>query len=254
MKNYLKMILILFWSVAICLYFSQPLAAGDSRAGIPVLLYHRVGYTAGPLTVTPDRLNHDLAELQQNGYETISLNSFADYLAGKDTPLPAKPILITFDDAYRDNYDNAFPILQQYHDIATFFIITGLVDNNPDRLTSSQILEMYAKGMIFGSHTVTHTPLGQEADERMKNELLLSKQFLEDLLGKPITAIAYPEGSYNTTTIRLATEVGYTVGFTVKRGVCHRQDPPFIVPRIAVFRFSGDLLGACPELYHLHLL
>jgi len=241
MKKCLRMSIVLFWSVALCLYLSHPLSAGDNRINIPILLYHRVGYTSGPLTITPERLNRDLAELRKNGYETISLNTFADYMAGKDIPLPAKPILLTFDDAYRDNYDNAFPILQQYNDVATFFIITGLIDNNPDRLTSSQILEMRAKGMSFGSHTVTHTPLGQESEERMKNELLLSKQFLEDLLGAPVTAIAYPEGSYNSTTIRLATDLGYTVGFTVKTGVCNRQDPPFIVPRIAVFRFSGDL-------------
>jgi peptidoglycan/xylan/chitin deacetylase (PgdA/CDA1 family) len=243
-KDYLKIGFILVLLMAIVLYLSHPLSAGNSRSNIPVLLYHRVGYTSDPLTISPERLNYHLAELCRNGYETISLNTFIDYMEGKDVQLPTKPILITFDDAYRDNYENAFPVLQQYHDVATFFIITGLIDSSQDRLTSSQILEMYAKGMSFGSHTVTHTPLGQESEERMRDELLMSKRFLEGLLGTPVTAIAYPGGSYNAVTIRQATGLGYAVGFTVKAGVCNRQNPRFVVPRIAIFHYTGDVLEA----------
>jgi len=229
---------------AICLYLSNPLSAGNSLAPVPVLVYHRVGDTSDSLTVTPDRLSHDLAELKQRGYETISITTFEDFMSGKEGQLPAKPILITFDDSYQDNYVKAFPILRQYQDVATFFVITGAVDRSPDRLTSSEILEMSAAGMSFGSHTVSHTPLAQESEERTRNELLLSKQFLEDLLGTAETTIAYPEGSYTADTIKMATEVGYKIGFSVKSGVCNRQDPPFVIPRIAIFHFTGDVLEA----------
>lgn len=220
------------------------ISAGSRHRVIPVLLYHRVGYTTDALTIPPERLASDLAELKQNGYETISLNAFEDYLDGKDVQLPANPILITFDDSYQDNYDNAFPILKQNDDIATFFIITGFVDGNKDRLTSQEIKEMYAAGMSFGSHTVSHTPLGQESQERARNELLLSKQFLENLLGTPITTIAYPEGSYTAETIRIATELGYNTGFSVKTGICRRNNPPFIIPRIPIFHYTGDIVEA----------
>lgn len=183
-------------------------------------------------------------QLRQNGYETITLRVFEDYLEGKDVQLPAKPILITFDDSYQDNYDNAFPILKQNDDTATFFVITGLVDGNKDRLTSQEIKEMYAAGMSFGSHTVSHTPLGKESQERAWNELLFSKQFLENLLGTPITTIAYPEGSYTVETIRIATELGYNTGFSVKTGICRRHNLPFIIPRIPIFHYTGDIIDA----------
>jgi peptidoglycan/xylan/chitin deacetylase (PgdA/CDA1 family) len=244
MNKILKLSLAVVIALGACFGLPHPSSAGNSRVDIPVLVYHRVGYSSDPLTITPERLNHDLSELDQNGYQTVSLPVFEAYMAGKAVQLPANPILLTFDDAYGDNYDHAFPLLKAHHDVATFFVITGLVDRNPDRLTSSQILEMAAAGMSFGSHTVTHTPLSQESEERMRNELAYSKQFLEELLGTPITTIAYPEGSYNALAIRIAGELGYDMGFSVKSGVCTRQDPSFIIPRIAIFHFTGDVLDA----------
>ncbi len=239
-----QILLIISLTLALCLGTPFSISAGNGHQVIPVILYHRVGYTTDPLTVTPQRLASDLAKLKQNGYETISLGTFEDYLAGKDVQLPANPILITFDDSYQDNYDNAFPILRQNGDTATFFIITGLVDKSKDRLTSLEIREMYAAGMSFGSHTVSHTSLGGESKERAWSELLFSKQFLENLLGAPITAIAYPEGSYTLETVRIATEAGYDTGFSVTTGICRWHNPPFIIPRIPVFHYTGDVIDA----------
>jgi peptidoglycan/xylan/chitin deacetylase (PgdA/CDA1 family) len=230
--------------ILLCVFMSKSLSAGSNPAIIPVLVYHRVGYSTDALTVTPERFDHDLAELNQRGYETISINTFEDYLSGKDIPFPDKPILITFDDSYQDNYVVAFPILKRYHNVATFFVITGVIDKSPDRLTSQEILEMSGAGMSFGSHTVTHTPLAQEPEEWMRNELAQSKQFLEGLLKTPIETIAYPEGSYTSNTIAIANELGYKEGFSVKTGVCNSQDPHFVIPRIAIFHFTGDVLEA----------
>jgi peptidoglycan/xylan/chitin deacetylase (PgdA/CDA1 family) len=244
MKFYRNFLFIFVAVVSICVFLSTPLSAGNSPDTIPVLAYHRVGYTSDPLTVTPEQFKRDLSGLQQQGYETISINSFEDYMSGKEIQLPSKPILITFDDSYQDNYVAAFPILRQYHAIATFFVITGVIDKSPDRLSSSEILEMSAAGMSFGSHTVTHTPLGQEPDEWMRNELLQSKQFLEALLKTPINTIAYPEGNYTTNTIKIANEVGYTEGFSVKPGICNSMDPHFVIPRVAIFHFTGDVIRA----------
>lgn len=229
--------------IIICLSTTQ-VSSATNKYSIPVLLYHRIGYTSNPLTITPERFSQDLAELKQNGYETISLNTFEDCLAGKEVHLPSKPLLITFDDSYQDNYDNAFPILKQNNDIATFFVITGFIDKYSNRLTSQEIKEMYTSGMSFGSHTVSHAALANESQDLMWNELFFSKQFLEKILGIPIDTIAYPGGSYNSETIRIATGLGYSEGFTVKSGVCKQQNPPFVIPRIPIFSYTEDVIDA----------
>ncbi|MBP2643636.1 MAG: polysaccharide deacetylase [Firmicutes bacterium] len=242
MGNFLKRSSIIVWCIALlgALSFTQVGYAADK--GIPVLLYHRVGYTNDALTVKPERLRNDLIKLKKNGYSTISLEMFEQYITGKNVEIPVKPILITFDDSYQDNYDNALTILKENNCVATFFVITGMVDHNQDRLTSSEIKEMAALGMSFGSHTVSHTPLTQNSEEWLGNELAFSKQFLEELLGKPTVSIAYPEGKYTPMSISLVIEKGYDLGFTVEPGICTRQTPLLKLPRIPVFFYTGDIV------------
>lgn len=239
MKSAVRSIIV----ILILLFTIQGSSAGN-KDSIPVLLYHRIGYTSNALTVTPENLSMDLVELRQNGYKTISLDTFEDYLQGKEIQLPLKPILITFDDSYQDNYDNAFPILKQNNDIATFFIITGFIDKDSDRLTSQEIEEMYKSGMDFGSHTVSHADLSKENQDFVWNELFFSKQMLEKTLGIQIDAIAYPGGRYNSETTRIAMGLGYNRGFTVELGVCKQETPPFVIPRIPIFSYTKDVLDA----------
>lgn len=227
----------------LCLFPHETITAGAKNNSIPVLLYHRVGYTSDLLTVSPDRFAQDLAELREYGYETISLETFKDYLEEKNVDLPPQPILITFDDSYQDNYDYAYPILKQNGFIAAFFVITGYVDQYPDRLTSGEIKVMYNDGMSFGSHTVSHKPLARLSQDGMWSEMFFSKQYLEKTLGVPATAIAYPEGAYNAEITRIAAGLGYEIGFTVKPGFCRRQGALLMAPRIPIFRYTGDVLN-----------
>jgi len=227
----------------IVLYVPNVVVAASAKS-IPVLVYHRVGDTADALTVKPEKLRGDLINLKNNGYQTISLKVFEEYMSGKDVELPDKPILVTFDDSYQDNYENAFPILKENQCVATFFVITWLVDRNQDRLTSAEIKAMAAAGMSFGSHTVSHTVLVDKPDFWVQNELAYSKQFLEELLGTPICSVAYPEGKFNANTIKIAIEQGYSTGFTVEPGKSTRQTAPFKVCRIPVFSYTLDVVKA----------
>ena len=163
---------------------------------------------------------------------------------GKEVYLPPKPLLITFDDSYQDNYDNAYPILKQNGCVATFFVITGFIDKYSDRLTSQEIKEMYASGMRFGSHTESHVILASQSEDSMWKELFFSKQFLEKTLAIPIDTLAYPGGSYNSETIRIAIGLGFGKGFTVKPGVYKQQDQPFNIPRIPIFSYTEDVIDA----------
>jgi peptidoglycan/xylan/chitin deacetylase (PgdA/CDA1 family) len=221
--------------------FSSLSVAGSlPAANVPVLLYHRIGDTEGPLTVTSEKFGLDLARLQEMGYSTITLETFRRYLTNFDIELPEKPIMISFDDGYLDNYLNAYPILRRYGMTAAFYIITSMV-NEEDRLTSVQIREMSANGMSIGSHTVSHRALGDMGNEEAFGELSLSQEYLQGLLQKSVDFVAYPKGSYNGFTGAEASEAGYCGGFSIVPGTCTRNTNPFVLRRIPVFSFDGDI-------------
>lgn len=215
---------------------------------IPVLAYHRVGYTEGPLTVTPERLAGDLSRLLGNGYVPITLQQFEDYMLKHKEDLPQTPVLLTFDDGYRDNYEFAFPVLQHYGVAATFFVITGML-NDKIRLSPEQIREMAKYRMSFGSHTVSHQALAELPPEKVAMELNASKLTLEDVLGHEVTALAYPRGSFNATVLRIAGECGYTDAFTVRQGICTRWLPVYEIPRVPVFSYYADVLERIHRAY-----
>lgn len=215
---------------------------------IPVLLYHRVGYTEGPLTVTPERLSGDLSRLLGNGYTPITLQQFENYMLKQQNDLPQKPVFVTFDDGYRDNYEFAFPVLQQYGIPATFYIITGML-NDRIRLSPAQIREMAKYRMAFGSHTVSHAALAELPPEKIAYELNASKIALEDILGHEVTGLAYPRGSYNGNVLRIADECGYQDAFTVRQGICTRWQAQFELPRVPIFNYYRDVLDRIARSY-----
>lgn len=220
--------------------FQMVTSSSGSNPSIPVLVYHRVGYSGNNLTVTPERLAADLEYLRNRGYQAISLEKFENFILDRDVQLPEKPVLITFDDGYLDNYQNAFPLLDRYGMTAAFFVITGLLWTQ-DRLAPHHIIEMAGAGMSFGSHTVSHRSLAELSDEECRVELSDSKTTMESILGRPVTIIAYPKGSYNQNTIKIAEELKYAGGLTVINGRCNKDMPDFVLKRIPVFGFDKEL-------------
>lgn len=224
------------------MFFQLPISSGAGKRQVPVLVYHRVGYTADNFTVTPERFTHDLQTLQQYGYCTITLEQLQKFLNEGNNELPDKPILITFDDGYMDNFENAYPILKKHGMVATFFVITSMLWME-GRLTPERIAEMAQGGMSFGSHTVSHKPLGELAWAEIHDELVISKAVLESVLGKTVNGIAYPRGSYNDNVITIAQNVGYITGFTVREGICSKDSPDFELRRIPIFKYDGGIIS-----------
>jgi peptidoglycan/xylan/chitin deacetylase (PgdA/CDA1 family) len=209
---------------------------------IPVLLYHRIGYTNGYLTVTPEKFAADMQILTNYGYHTIPLSLFEKFLIDGNVELPERPMLITFDDGYADNYEYAFPILQKQQMTAVFYIIAGLLGQQ-DRVSAEHIRTMAGGGMQFGSHTMTHRALGELPESEIRDELQTSKNILENVLSSDIRTIAYPRGSYNQETLRIAKELGYVGGLTTRNGKCTRQADHFVLNRIPLFSYDQDILA-----------
>lgn len=218
------------------------ISSGAANRQIPVLAYHRVGHTTDALTVTPERFTRDLNTLQEHGYTSISLEQFQSFLDDRNVEMPEKPVLLTFDDGYADNYQHAFPILQEHSMTGSFFIIAGMLQDK-ERVSPENIKEMARHGMSFGSHTISHRALAELSDEEVYRELMDSRGALEDILGRKVDAIAYPRGSYNEAVVQTARNNGYSTGFTVREGTCLKESPDFELRRIPIFRYDGAVLS-----------
>lgn len=225
----------LLFVLALALYSLPALAAEQ----IPVLLYHHVNYEDSPYSVTPERLERDLAGLKAAGYQTISLADLGQFLAGAGS-LPEKPLLITFDDGYADTYKYAYPLLKKYGMTAVFFIVTGYVGSG-SVLSAADIRAMQADKMEFAVHTESHPLLTDVDDARLASELAAGKSHLAAILGvapQTVTVMAYPGGSADLRVRRATANAGFTLGFATTFGLVGRRSPADFLPRIPIFAVS----------------
>jgi peptidoglycan/xylan/chitin deacetylase (PgdA/CDA1 family) len=220
-----------------------PTPDGTSRTvRLPILMYH---YLSEPpvgsdryrldLSVAPDLFEQHLAYLQAEGYEPVSLYDLLYHLA-LGWALPEKPVIITFDDGYRDNYENAFPLLRRYGFIATFFVVTELasLQDNASYMTWDQLREMAAAGMDVECHARLHEDLTQNDGDRLVWQVLGCREQMEAELGRRPRFIAYPGGRYDDRVIALFASDHFWGGITTQQGIEHDSDGLFEIKRLRV--------------------
>lgn len=201
---------------------------------ILVLNYHKIDNMNISLSVLPKDFDAQMAYLKENGYHTISPQELYASLA-EDAELPEKPVLITFDDGYADNYIYAYPILQKYGFKGTIFVITSFMGTQKNYINWDQAREMEANGMSIESHTVTHKSMTELSDAQLQDELVNSKKMLEQQLNKKVEFIAYPTGTYNLHIAELVREAGYKGAFTIKYGNVDKASNLYALERVPVF-------------------
>ncbi len=178
--------------------------------------------------------------LKSRGIETITLDMLLAHWTS-NRKLPARSVVITFDDGYENNYTSALPALVQRGMTATFFIATGTINSPQDnlghaRMSEAQIRELDTAGMTIGSHTVSHPWLGRIGIEDAKCELAESKSRLESIIHKPVRWLCYPSGSFNRAVAEAAKELGYSGACSVIRDNRVRPDQLYWLPRVMVMR------------------
>lgn len=202
---------------------------------VPILNYHKVGELYHSLCVSQEEFEEQMAYLQENGYHTITPDQLMNYL-NYGRPLPEKPILITFDDGYKDNYTNAYPILKKYGFTATVFLVTNFIDHDPRFMTWDQVREMQDNGFVFGSHTLNHAELNKMTQAEIMNELVGSREELARQLGHKPRYFAYPTGAYNLQIEESVHQAGYRAAFTIRYGQAGAGSDPYALERIPIFR------------------
>lgn len=158
--------------------------------------------------------------LAKDGYTTVSVTQLTDYMNGIGK-MPNKPVLITFDDGWKDTKEAAV-YLNKLGFKATFYIISGFFDA-PQYLSADEVQELAANPKFeIGSHTHTHFIL-KEADLNsldtceIAEEIISSKDILEKVIKKPVTSLAWPYGHNTAQAIELAKQFGYTSTMHVNR-------------------------------------
>lgn len=227
---------------------------------VAVLMYHDVEPDSqNSITVSPERLDQDLALLQQRGFHIIPVSEMAAFME-HSADVPEKAVVLTFDDGYEGVYRYALPVLKKHRAPVTIFLIGSYVGKQPGYLTWPEVRQLEASGLVtVGGHTYNqHVPepaqtpkmmkpatitrifdsrtgrleTDQEYEARMLNDSKLFQDTLQSELGHTTPYFAYPYGAYNTTMIRILRQTGFRYLFTTNKGVNTRSDDPARLYRI----------------------
>lgn len=234
------------WSFTTAPSAPAALAPGPQAVRIPILVYHYIrvnpdtrdglGYS---LSVTPTNFSAQMDWLAQNGYHPITTADLVAYLKG-ERGLPARPIVITFDDGYADFYSTAIPILRRHDFTAVSYVVSGFL-GRPGYMTAGEVISAQAAGFEIGSHTVDHVNLTKQSNDGLRYQLMASKEALERLLKRPVTSFCYPYGKFGAREANAVAAAGYQDATSTMGGPYHSLANRFAWTRLYVK--GGETLG-----------
>ena len=206
---------------------------------VPILMYHHVMETeaakkilATNLNVPPDIFRTQIDYLLGKGYQIIGLDDMMSGIAGSF--LPAKPVVLTFDDGYRDFYDNVFPILKEKGVKATVFVISQFVGGER-YLVWAQVNELASSGLVLiGDHTLNHLSLSSQSREDQTNQIVSAKSVIEANIGRSVSFFAYPYGGSNQNAKEILKENGFLGAVTTIPGRTQCLGLPYDLQRIRI--------------------
>ncbi|HEY6193299.1 MAG TPA: polysaccharide deacetylase family protein [Bacteroidota bacterium] len=222
---------------------------GGNPRMIKVLMYHRIveekSLSEAYWTCVHVReFQKQLELLDRWGFTPITFNDYSLFLQG-ELNLPRKPVILTFDDGYRDTYDVALPLLQEFGAKAVVFVLgyQGAATNFWDRSESlpevalmdrRQIVELHQAGFEIGSHSLNHTKLTALTDYDAWQEISRSRILLEILLNSPVRSFSYPYGSLNPYVKEMVEHAGYDIACGVSTGPANFGEDPYEIRRITI--------------------
>jgi peptidoglycan/xylan/chitin deacetylase (PgdA/CDA1 family) len=210
------------------------------RATVPVLCYHQLrdwrtsdsAYNRGVLICPPARFRDHLDALASDGWTTIGPD---DYLAHLRTgsELPAKPVILSFDDAQGSQISEGLPQLRKREMTGTFFVMTVVLGQR-SWMSRNDVKKLDDAGMTIGSHTWDHHPVTGYSGRDWKTQLQQSRETLEKIIKKPVRHLAYPYGSWNRVALPHVAAAGYRTAFQLAEKKLNRTYPELTLRRILV--------------------
>jgi peptidoglycan/xylan/chitin deacetylase (PgdA/CDA1 family) len=202
-----------------------------------ILTYHRVRNDGKDpdISVSTVKFEREMAYLKRH-FNVISLGTLINDI-GKSPNILVDNIAITFDDGYKDNYLNAYPVLKRHGLSATIFLVSKLVGTSEGMLNEDEIEMMRKGGIDFGSHTASHKVLTEIDINTAAEEILRSKEDLGKLLKEEMQFFAYPRGKrkhFNNKIKYLVKKSGYKAAFTTENGEIDNRSDLFALKRIGI--------------------
>jgi len=216
---------------------------------ILILMYHKISEITNKdekmFMLSPQKFKKQMQYIKNNKYTPINIDDLQKHLVDPNFDLPERPVVITFDDGYMDNYENALPILQEYKFPATIFVVSGFVGktNQWDMKLGftqkplmgwNEIREIKKYGLTIGSHTIHHPFLTKLDKNSAKKEIEVSKKQIEDKIGLPVEHFAYPYGDMNETIKKMVQNAGYKDACSVTPGFNSRNKEFFELRRLEI--------------------
>ena len=232
--KFFSVVLVLGGLFAVYTAFNPP-------TGVLVLEYHMVNDQEDDVcAVTTADFKQQLDYLAEQGYQPISLLDFMKAKKGKFT-LPEKPVVLTFDDGYIDNYTILLPILEERQLKGTVFMVTNAIGQD-GYLSWEQLRDMQARGMEIGSHTANHLPLDGMNQAQIEDEIKLSKLILEWNGIHTVYFLSYPNGIYNDTAVKALADSEYLGAVTGHAGYNAFATDTYLLQRVNIPRPHFGLL------------
>ncbi|MGA8528796.1 MAG: polysaccharide deacetylase family protein [Acidobacteriaceae bacterium] len=226
---------------------------------IPILMYHSVAdedeSAVGPyfrIAIPPALFLQQMTWLHEQGYRTVSLTAAVEQLQANGTA--EKTVVITFDDGYRNFFQHAWPALERFGFTATMFLPTASICDQPqifnkrECMTWGEVRQLQQQGISFGSHTVTHPQLHDLQPDRIREEILQSRQTIEDKTGCPIDTFAYPyafpqtDERFKAMLRQILKESGYRCGVCTQIGRAGAASDPLFLERLPVNSADDEAL------------
>jgi peptidoglycan/xylan/chitin deacetylase (PgdA/CDA1 family) len=220
------------------------------KISVPVLTYHSIDKSGSVISTAPETFRRQMRFLFKNKYRAVSLGELIDDLLAHKTPSP-KTVALTFDDGFRNFFDAAFPVLEEYDFRATVFLFTDFCGKyndwagNPPELPRSKLLdwkeikELSKYGIEFGSHTKTHKNLTKCLPETIETEITESKKKIEDKINRKVTTFAYPFGSFNRE-VKSAAAENFKAACSTNLGKVHSGSDFFALERLDTYYLSNQ--------------
>ncbi len=233
---------------------------GKQATTVPVLTYHRIVKEANiskqhyingelnPMVVTKEEFTKQMNYLKSNDFVTLTLPELHLFLLG-EIDIPDKSVLLTFDDGYKDNFVEAYPLLKKHGFLAVNFVITGAVTKRVQPFTPKHVQYFSIKELTkacdvfdYQSHTYNYhrrennvqkievSYLNSRTDEEVTEDI---KNSIHNLNGENL-AFAYPYGEYSPSTIKIVKDLGFKMAFTTEDRAASPDDHLFELPRFNI--------------------
>jgi peptidoglycan/xylan/chitin deacetylase (PgdA/CDA1 family) len=207
----------------------------------PILTYHAISEPPASarhrdLFVDADHFTAQMTWLREHGYEAVTLDELYDGWK-EGSALPAKPVVVSFDDGLQTQFTQAFPLLR---DLDWPGVLNLKAESlRQGELTEAMVGRMVAAGWEVSSHTITHPKLTTLGARELGREVAGSRRILAESLDVAVDFFCYPYGKLDPRVVEAVRRAGYLGATTTRRGLASETTDPFRLPRLRVDRSVG---------------